>query len=461
MNTLANAPLAKKIVRPPEETAGGAGKEKPRRMGAKATLPKQMKCDVAERKLRIAFVYSRLPFPMMRGDQLTVAHLLNFLGARGHEVDFYTLDLDGKLEPAQRGWLDETCREVRIYAQNSVSKMAGLMKALFRRLPFQVGLFDNQDLSSDLHKRVWAGEYDIVYSYYLRSAPAVPVIVGSKRTRAAGARSFLAMQLSQTLNARRIYENETNVLKKIAWAVEARRLAWYEARIWRGFHRTVLIGPADVAAIREEGEKQGLKPIDNWVYGAHGTDTDRFQPASPSEIVGNRIVFSGSMLYRPNIQAALWFVENCWPIVRAAVPNAEFVIQGRDPAPSIQRLHGKDGIVVTGSVPDVSAMIRSAAVCVNPVLAAGGMQNKLIEYMASAKAVVATSVANEGIRAPSDTLVIADEPEAFAKAVIALQQDRAEALALGERARVYTTANWTWEKHFLDLEADFYAALDS
>ena len=418
-----------------------------------------MKCEPAERPLRIAFVYSRLPFPMMRGDQLTVAHLLAFLSARGHAIDFYTLDLDGKLEPAQRDWLESTCKEVRIYKQGNASRVMGMVKALFWRLPFQVGLFYNQDLSSDLHERVWKDAYDVVYAYYLRSAPAVPVLDTANAPGGKATRTFLAMQLSQTLNARRIFENETSPLKKLAWALESRRLAWYEARIWRRFYCTVLIGPADVEAIRQQGEKQKLPTINNWVYGAHGTDTDRFLPADPYEIVGNRIVFSGSMLYRPNIQAALWFVEHCWPIVRAAVSDAEFVIQGRDPVPEVQRLHGKDGIVVTGSVPDVSAMIRSAAVCVNPVRAAGGMQNKLIEYMASAKAVVATTIANEGIRAPGDTLMIADEPEAFARAVIALQQDQGGALALGARARAYATENWTWEKHFLDLERHFYAAL--
>jgi glycosyltransferase involved in cell wall biosynthesis len=437
------------------------GAEAPVTMSAAAPLPKRMNCEPAARKLRMAFVYSRLPFPMMRGDQLTVAHLLSFLAARGHTIDFYTLDLDGKLEPSQDAWLRSICREVHIYQQGRFAKMRGLVKALFRRLPFQVGLFDNEALARDLHQAVWKGSYDIVYSYYLRSAPAVPVLPGAQPSKADASRSFLAMQLSQTLNARRIFENETNILKKAVFAIEARRLAWYEARIWQHFHRAVLIGPADVAAIRQQGELQNIPVIDNWVYGAHGTDTDRFVPARPDEIVGNRIVFSGSMLYRPNIQAALWFVECCWPAVRAAIPDAEFVIQGRDPAPEIQRLHGKDGIVVTGSVPDVGAMIRSAAVCVNPVLAAGGMQNKLIEYMACGKAVVATTVANEGIRAPAEALVIADTSAAFAQAVIDLQQDRAGTLALGERARAYASANWTWERHFLDLEQTYYDALDS
>ena len=178
------------------------------------------------------------------------------------------------------------------------------------------------------------------------------------------------------------------------------------------------------------------------------------------EIIPGRVVFSGSMLYQPNIQAVLWFVENCWSAVRKACPSAELVVQGRDPAPAIQALHGKDGITVTGTVPEVGAIIRSSAVCINPVFAAAGMQNKLIEYMASNKAIVATSVANEGILAPSDTLLIADDAGAFAQAVIELLADPDRAIALGNRARSYVVENWSWEAHFLKLEAEFLKALD-
>ena len=49
----------------------------------------------AARRLQVLFVYSRLPLPMTSGDELTVVHLLEFLHARGHEVDFVTLD-DGR-----------------------------------------------------------------------------------------------------------------------------------------------------------------------------------------------------------------------------------------------------------------------------------------------------------------------------------------------------------------------------
>jgi len=424
-------------------------------------LPKVMDCLPSDRPLRVAVVYSRLPFPMMRGDQLTVAHLLSFLAARGHQVDFYTLAKHGEVSRVQRDWLNRACRHVRIHSHGIGQMARGLIKGLFRREPVQVAMFRNRSLTREVKARVQAGEYDVVYCYYIRSAHAVPHAL-TRVGRPEDARapvSFLAMQLSQSLNSRRIFENERHAIKRLLYRIETALCERYEARIWQRFNRAVLIGPADVATVEAVCIAQKQRPIDNWVYGAHGTDLTRYRPAMAAEVVAGRVVFSGSMLYQPNVQAVLWFVDQCWPIVRTAVPGATLIIQGRDPTAAIRDLDGRNGITVTGTVQDVGHFIRSATVCINPMRAAGGMQNKLIEYMACAKATVATSIANEGIMAPDDTLRTADDADGFAAAVIALLSDPDQAMTLGAAARAFVARHWTWEAHFLKLEEAFYDSL--
>ncbi len=417
-------------------------------------LPKVMDCESATEPLRIALVYSRIPFPMFRGDQMTVAHLISFLAQRGHLVDLYTLAVDGQLDEQQGQWLKQACRTVHIYPQPWYAKLAGLVAGSVSLVPLQVSMFRNHALKRDLARAIESGGYDIVYCYYPRTAAAIPTAV----KKMPGTASFLALQLSQTLNTRRMADNEHSRLKRLIFRLETVLMGRYEARIWQNFNKVLLIGPADVAAVKAQCREHDQPEIDNWIYGAHGTDTSKYVPAHPNEVKPGRVIFSGSMLYPPNIQAVLWFVRNVWQTVRAEEPDATFVIQGQDPAPELLELDGQDGIWVTGTVADMSVLIRSAQVCVNPVRAAGGMQNKLIEYMACGKAVVASSVANEGIRAPENTLIIADEPDPFADAVIRLLGDPESAARLGAAARQYVLSEWTWEKHFFDLERAFYAA---
>ena len=171
------------------------------------------------------------------------------------------------------------------------------------------------------------------------------------------------------------------------------------------------------------------------------------------------VVMSGVMRYAPNVEAALWFVREVWPLVRAERPLARFILVGRDPAASLQVLDGKDGVTVTGTVEEPAEWIARAAVCVAPIRAAAGLQNKLLEAMAMAKAAVATPEANEGIAAPADeALVLAREPRAFADAVLALLADAPRRRALGSAGRAFVEAKWTWEGPFLELEQAFLAA---
>ena len=99
-------------------------------------------------------------------------------------------------------------------------------------------------------------------------------------------------------------------------------------------------------------------------------------------------------------------------LVRVLRPQARFFLVGRDPAPALQALDGQNGITVTGTVEEPADWIARAAVCVAPIRAAAGLQNKLLEAMAMAKAVVATPEANEGIGAPVDeALLLARSPD--------------------------------------------------
>jgi len=48
----------------------------------------------------------------------------------------------------------------------------------------------------------------------------------------------------------------------------------------------------------------------------------------------------------------------------------------------------------------------------------------------------------------------------MAAAILALFSDPARARAMGDAARDFVRKSWTWEAHFLRLEADMLAALD-
>lgn len=420
----------------------------PRSAPSKERLPSDMKVQSCAHRLRLAIVYGRNPLPMRHADQMTVAHLISFLHARGHAVDLYTISDGGEPSDRERSWLESRCRAVYIYRRTLLSVTNAAIRVFTRGLPLQVALFDHPKQRTDVRRNVESGRYDLVYTYYVRSAEITRGL-----SMLSGVPTILALQLSQTLNARRIAKNAPHLFYSLLYRLESYLMARYEARVWADFNACALIGPRDLATIETTSDQLGLPKISNAFFSAHGTDVSRFAPQDDAGTEPDSIVFSGVMKTPTNVNAVIWFCQHVWPTVKKSCPRATFTIVGREPSPDVLRLQDIDGVSVTGTVPDTAEFIAKAMVCVNPMQAGGGMQNKLIEYLASGKAVVATSVANEGIGAEHQKhLLIADTAEAFAAAVITLLNNRAARQRLGTEARSFAVHEWSWESHFLKLE---------
>ena len=416
-------------------------------------VPRPMRLEPAPVRLRILFLYSRPPLPMTRGDELTVAHLLEFLHARGHDVDFVSIIGKGQgLRPEHLAWLESRCRSVRFIEQH---RLAGLWQAglgLLRGWPLQIGYLYVPGQLGAAKAVASTTDYDLAYAYYIRSAEALRALEDRVPTR------FLALQLSQTLNTERLAANAASFWERLFYRLEHHRMAAYEARIWQTATRTVLIGEKDKAAIEAACRRHGQPLIDNVVFGPHGVDTERFKPRPAAE-EADIVAMSGVMRYAPNVEAALWFLAQVWPRIRAARPAAQFWLVGRDPAAALLAHDGQNGVTVTGTVDEPALWLARATVCIAPIRAAAGLQNKLLEALAMGKAMVATPEANEGIQAvPDRDLIIEGPPDAFARAVLELLADPARRRALGAAGRAFVEAKWTWEAPFLVLEEAFFAA---
>ena len=420
--------------------------------------PGTMDVGRSDHPLKIAIVYSRLPLPMDRADQMTIAHLVAFLARRGHAVDLWTLDNGEAITTGQRAWLEGHCRRVETFKHGLLRRLWGTGRGLLAGLPLQCGWFANARQTAAVRAAAFGGDYDVLYTYGIRSAGVLRRMFAPPPSRPV---SYLAMQVSQALNTRRIFEHSGRLRDKVIYGLEYLLTRRYEARIWEDFPRVVLIGPEDVRTIETLCREMGRAPIDNYIYGPHGVDLKRFTPSDGSDADPATVLFCGSLRTNTNIDAITWFVTQVWPLVIGARPELRLLIVGRSPSMDVRRLGRVAGVEVVGDVPDVAPFHSLAAVCVNPVRACAGQQNKLLEYMAMGKAIVATSYANEGIGAVGGRdLLLADEPRAFADQVLLLLGDPRRRTELGAAARAFVTAHWSWEALFLQLERSFYKSLD-
>jgi sugar transferase (PEP-CTERM/EpsH1 system associated) len=188
----------------------------------------------------------------------------------------------------------------------------------------------------------------------------------------------------------------------------------------------------------------------------NGIDHEFFDPElphmDPFPTGCQAIVLTGAMDYWPNIDAADFFQADVLPRLRARFANARFYVVGRNPSPRVRALES-DAVVVTGGVADVRPYLRHAALVVAPMRIARGIQNKVLEGMAMARAVVTTPSGYEGLAAHPDTeLLIGADAAALAAACEGLLADPARAERIGAAARQRILADYNWPAKLAALD---------
>lgn len=255
---------------------------------------------------------------------------------------------------------------------------------------------------------------------------------------------------SITLMGARVLRSERGLSKRLsAWAhlVRARQL---ERSVGKVFDLVITNSVVDESVIK------GLSTSSTTLTVTNGVDMDYFSP-DPSRGEKDKLVFTGVMGYPPNQDAALYFSEEIFPLIRAKRPGAQFWIVGNGPSEAVRNLGNRPGIHVTGEVADVRPFVQSAALVVCPLRLGTGVKNKILIAMAMGKATVATPLSIEGLDlADNREVVLAGDARTFADKVVYLLENPVEAQRLGAKglARVRERHSWAAMARALEVAID-------
>jgi len=215
----------------------------------------------------------------------------------------------------------------------------------------------------------------------------------------------------------------------------AGKLAQYERWFVNQCDLHLVVSERDRDVLLEYGARVPVVVIEN------GVPLEQF--SLPVEAAGAvtprfRVVFTGAMDYHANIDAVTTFAREVWPEVHAAVPQLVFTIVGRKPSPAVSALSGREGIEVTGMVPDVRPYYGEAVAAVIPLRVGGGTRIKILEAMAAGVPVVSTAVGAEGLAAtPGTHYIRADSNAEMVAAFEGLLHNPAMVAAMVAAAREF------------------------
>jgi glycosyltransferase involved in cell wall biosynthesis len=374
-------------------------------------------------------------WPLNTGGRLRSFNIVSEL-ARQHQLVLLTTHAPGENPGALANALPQ-CERVSSFPYAAPKwrspRLAWmLMRSWFSSMPVDVWKHRVPALQREASRLLASRQFDLCIVDFVFAAPNVDF---SSRVPIA----FFAHNVEYMI-LKRLSRTVRMPLLKALLEIEWRKMRRYEAMVNRTAQITIAVSPQDREIFKSDSPEARVVSV------ATGVDVEFFAPHDVPE-TPLELVFTGSMDWHPNEDAVLHFIANILPRVRREIPGVTFTIAGRNPSRRVQLAAADNAVNVTGTVDDIRPYVDAAAVCVVPLRVGGGTRLKIFEALSMGKAVVATSIAVEGLPlVDGQHYLNADEPDEFAQSVIALLRDPERRRALGRAGRLLTRERYAWPR---------------
>lgn len=252
----------------------------------------------------------------------------------------------------------------------------------------------------------------------------------------------------ESLIWRRYFENESNPLKRWYIRQQLGKFERFERRIFSAASLTVAVSRTDARLMREQFGADRVDVVDN------GVDTAYYQP-NGAKRDPSRLLFLGSLDWRPNLDAIELLLGEVFPRVVAAVPSARLSIVGRKPPRRlVERVRSRPGVELHADVPDVRPFLHQCGLMVVPLRIGGGSRLKILEALAAECPVVSTRIGAEGLwLTPGLHFVQTETPGEMVDALIKHIHTPAPIQAMARAGRQVTAGCYDWSFLSAKLEA--------
>ena len=387
--------------------------------------------------VRMLWLKTELLHPVDKGGKIRTYNMLKQM-KREHHVTYLTLD-DGTASAADRARSVEYCDELicvphRLREKFTPGFYIELLQNLVSSRPYAIKKYESAAMSDKISELERRNAFDLLVCDFLAPAANVP--------RALTTPTVLFQHNVEAMIWKRHYEVQTSPVRKAYLYGEWRKMLRFEEEMCRRFDCVIAVSAEDRDQIKREYGAETVFDVPT------GVDTEFFRSSGALEPAPHSIVFTGSMDWLPNEDAISYFMREVMPLIKKKLPDTKLTVVGRNPPVALIALSKEDpSLVVTGRVDDVRPYIERAAAYIVPLRIGGGTRLKIFEAMAMEKAVVSTTVGAEGLPLKDGVeLLLADEPQTFADAVVKVLSDSSFAFELGQRAASAVRHNHQWEQ---------------
>lgn len=400
-------------------------------------------------KLNVLQLCNKPPYPPIDGGCIAMNTVTNGLIESGCTVKVLTIEtakhlLNKEILP---DWYKEKTNIESVYVDTSIN-MVDAFSSLITSDSYNVSRFFSPDFDRKLIQVLRENKFDIIHLESLFMTPYIHTI-----RRASKAKIILRSHNLEYIIWENLARGTKNLPKKTYLKILSRQLKKYELNVLKDVD--------GIAAISYEDHKKYLslksnKPIVNIPF---GVDLKNYLP-SGKVVEPNSIFHIGAMDWKPNVEGVDWFIKNVWPLLQQKNKFLKFYLAGKAMPDRYKELESQQ-IYCLGEVPDAKQFMDSKQIMVVPLLSAGGIRVKIIEGFAMKKCIVSTKKGAEGIDYKNGTnILIADEPNDFAKAVLSLVENQNNYNELALQARNLAENHYDNKLLTRDLLNFYYSIID-
>ncbi len=399
--------------------------------------------------MNILFLCHRIPYPPNKGDKIRSFNEIKHLSKR-HNISLACL-VDNKKDLIHIDELKKYCTTVNYDVINPKWQKIKSLPYLFSKKPLTVPYFYSKKLQKAIDCRASSIKFDAVFAF---SSPMAEYVFNSSFFHKAKGQMKLIMDFVDVDSDKwRMYSEHSSFPKSLIYKNEWKRLMTYEKRVGETFDTSVFVSDAEVELFKS------FAPDVNAISIPNGVDCSYFSTGQLDNSLNNQqvnILFTGAMDYFPNEDGVLYFYKSIWPIVKGELPQARFYIVGSNPSNKIKTISKRDSdVIVTGYVNDIRDYLSIANIFVAPLRIARGVQNKVLEAMASGLPVVATPQAVRGIAVKSQDnngyLFVEGSAHEFSNRIIKLAEEPLNGY-VAQKREAFLRQRHNWSENLSLLE---------
>ncbi len=392
----------------------------------------------AAQQLKILVVSGMFP-AIEHGGGLRLFDILHQLGER-HQIDLYSA-YDETLDAHTRTILEPKLDNIRLVANEQIIDESWVKKDLAAWL---------QELGRD------GNYYDAVQLEYPHTAFLIPEM------KQYGSRvGFTFMECVTKSNVIKIEALlRTNRLKDMPrFAVEFWKGLMTEQFAMRHADFLIAVTPEDATFLEK------LHPRTPNVIPTCLSQREVIDKIENSTVEAEPgcVAFLGYFGHYPNIDSMQWYLSEIHPLVKREVPDYRMLVIGAgDTSVLEEQVAGDHAVEFTGRVDDITAYIQRASVCILPLISGAGIRGKLNQYSIARRPSVSTSIGNKGLGYEHGfSVMIADQADDFAKAIIELLSNDSQRKEMGRRAEEHARKHFSWQRHLETLEQIYRGQMET